>query len=112
MLEAIFQFSDFGFWMKLCGALSVRETDRKKKRKMKRQGDQKLSKLQQKFKKKLKGAQFRWINEELYTKDSEVSFKEMNEQRTLRFFRRGFPSKTHTQNTFQSVSSRISRTSM
>ena len=49
---------------------------------MKRKGDQKLSKLQQKFKKKLKGAQFRWINEELYTKDSEISFKEMNEQRT------------------------------
>ena len=53
---------------------------------MKRKGDQKLSKLQQKFKKKLKGAQFRWINEELYTKDSEISFKEMNEQRTFLFF--------------------------
>ena len=70
---------------------------------MKRKGDQKLSKLQQKFKKKLKGAQFRWINEELYTKDSEISFKEMNEQRTFRFFRRGFPSKTHT----KQVSKRI-----
>ena len=48
---------------------------------MKRKKD-KLSKLQQKFKKKLKGAQFRWINEELYTKDSEISYKEMNKQRT------------------------------
>ena len=82
---------------------------------MKRKGDQKLSKLQQKFKKKLKGAQFRWINEELYTKDSEISFKEMNEQRT---FSNSFSSRisiienSHTQNRFQSVSSRISRASM
>ena len=81
---------------------------------MKRKGDQKLSKLQQKFKKKLKGAQFRWINEELYTKGSEISFKEMNEQRTFSnsFSSTIFIENSHTQNRFQSVSSRISRASM
>jgi hypothetical protein len=51
----------------------------------KRKAEEKLSKLQTKFKKKLKGAQFRWINEELYTKDSDVSFKEMNRQRTYMY---------------------------
>lgn len=50
-----------------------------------------LSKLQQKFQRKLQGAQFRWINEELYTTDSETSFREITEEK-FRVYHRGFAS--------------------
>jgi len=45
--------------------------------------DDKLTPLQQKFKKKLAGAQFRWINEQLYTLDSKSAYKLINDKPEL-----------------------------
>ncbi len=42
-----------------------------------------LSKLQQKMQKKLKGAQFRWINEKLYTSKSQDAVELMKEKPEL-----------------------------
>jgi len=42
-----------------------------------------LTPLQQKFKKKLAGAQFRWINEQLYTLDSKSAYKLINDKPEL-----------------------------
>jgi len=48
-----------------------------------------LSKLQNKFRQKLKGAQFRWINEELYTKDSSSAFRDITPEK-FKIYHRGF----------------------
>lgn len=43
----------------------------------------KLSALQQKMRKKLQGAQFRWINEQLYTEESTDSFRKFQDDPAL-----------------------------
>jgi ribosomal RNA-processing protein 8 len=43
----------------------------------------KLSKLQESMKRKLEGARFRMINEDLYTKDSHLSFNQFTKDPTL-----------------------------
>ena len=48
-----------------------------------------LSALQRKFKQKLQGAQFRWINEELYTKESSKAFEDISKEK-FDVYHRGF----------------------
>lgn len=42
-----------------------------------------MSALQKRMKRKLQGAQFRWINEELYTQESSASFSKFQSDPTL-----------------------------
>lgn len=59
--------------------------------------DDKLTPLQQKFKKKLAGAQFRWINEQLYTLDSKSAYKLINDKPELfSIYHEGFRSQVES----------------
>mmetsp|Transcript_3121 Transcript_3121/g.3521 ORF Transcript_3121/g.3521 Transcript_3121/m.3521 type:complete len:311 (+) Transcript_3121:171-1103(+) len=50
-----------------------------------------LSKLQNKFKQKLEGSQFRWLNEEMYTKTSGESFRMIQKNKALfEVYHKGF----------------------
>jgi len=56
-----------------------------------------LTPLQQKFKKKLAGAQFRWINEQLYTLDSKKAYKLINDKPELfTIYHEGFRSQVES----------------
>jgi ribosomal RNA-processing protein 8 len=57
----------------------------------------KLSKLQESMKRKLEGARFRMINEDLYTKDSQLSFNQFTKDPTLfNVYHLGFREQVHT----------------
>ncbi|ORX76201.1 hypothetical protein BCR32DRAFT_236744 [Anaeromyces robustus] len=62
-----------------------------------KKNDDNLTPLQQKFKKKLAGAQFRWINEQLYTLDSNSAFKLINDKPELfSIYHEGFRSQVES----------------
>uniref|UniRef100_A0A7S3PQP7 Ribosomal RNA-processing protein 8 n=1 Tax=Aplanochytrium stocchinoi TaxID=215587 RepID=A0A7S3PQP7_9STRA len=67
-------------------------TQAKGKKRKRGQGSS-LTKLQEKFRQKLEGSQFRWLNEELYTKTSEEAYRMIQDNTALfNVYHNGFES--------------------